>query len=160
MTAFQASVRSTARSTLAPELFQTQHLDLPLHPQQSVEGKNVHTTSQHWSTPAHLFDSVNPSSLKTKKIKWSSVSLLKQGVTQVAFSNQKKKSILAQLCTAVHTHTQKKIWNRVDCKRSEKRSKTHKRLKERFLIRQNRTKRANFRCNHLFRATYNTTENS
>ena len=35
---------------------------------------------------------------------------------------------------------QKKIWNRVDCQRSEKRSKTHKRLKERFLIRRNRTK--------------------
>ena len=30
------------------------------------------------------------------------------------------------------------------------------RLKERFLIRRNKTKRANFRCNHLFRATYNT----
>ena len=39
-------------------------------------------------------------------------------------------------------------------------SKTHKRLKERFLIRRNRTKHANFRCNHLFQATYNTTENS
>ena len=39
-------------------------------------------------------------------------------------------------------------------------SKTHKRLKERFLIRRNRTKRANFRCNYLFRSTYNTTENS
>ena len=39
-------------------------------------------------------------------------------------------------------------------------SKTHKRSKEHFLIRRNRTKRANFRCNHLFRATYNTTENS
>ena len=43
-----------------------------------------------------------------------------------------------------------KIWNRVDCQRSEKWSKTHKRLKERFLIRRNRTKRANFRCNHLW----------
>ena len=42
----------------------------------------------------------------------------------------------------------------------KKRSKTHKRLKERFLIRGNRTKCANFRCNHLFRGTYNTTENS
>ena len=41
-----------------------------------------------------------------------------------------------------------------------RRSKTHKRLKERFLIRRNRTKRANFRCNHLFQAMYNTTENS
>ena len=37
------------------------------------------------------------------------------------------------------------IWNRVDCQRSEKKkSKTHKRLKERFLIRRNKTKRANF----------------
>ena len=35
--------------------------------------------------------------------------------------------------------------------------KTRKRLKERFLIIRNRTKRANFRCNHLFRATYNRT---
>ena len=34
-------------------------------------------------------------------------------------------------------------------------SKTYKRLKERFLIRRNRTKHANFRCNHLFRAKYN-----
>ena len=42
----------------------------------------------------------------------------------------------------------------------KKRSKTHKRLKERFLIIPNRTKRANFRCNHLFRTTYSTTENS
>ena len=36
-----------------------------------------------------------------------------------------------------------------------KRSKTHKILKERFLIRRNRTKRANFRGSHLFQATYN-----
>ena len=43
----------------------------------------------------------------------------------------------------------------------QKRSKTHKRLKERFLIRRNRTKRANFPGNPLFQATYNnTTENS
>ena len=43
----------------------------------------------------------------------------------------------------------------------KKRSKTHKRLKECFLIRRNRTKRANFRGNLLFQATYNnTTENS
>ena len=40
------------------------------------------------------------------------------------------------------------------------RHKTHKRLKEHFFIRWNRTKHANFWCNHLFRATYNTTENS
>ena len=29
-----------------------------------------------------------------------------------------------------------------------------------FLKRRNRTKRANFRCNHLFQVTYNTTENN
>ena len=49
----------------------------------------------------------------------------------------------------------KKILNRVDCQRSEKESKTHKRLQERFLIQRNRTKRANFRGKPLFRATYN-----
>ena len=44
--------------------------------------------------------------------------------------------------------------------RRERRSKTYKRLQERFLIRRNRTKRAHFWCNHLSQATYNTTENS
>ena len=48
-----------------------------------------------------------------------------------------------------------KISNRVGCQRSEKRSKTHKRLKECFLIRWNRTKCANFRGKPLFQATYN-----
>ena len=43
---------------------------------------------------------------------------------------------------------------------NDNRSKTLKRLKERFLIRRNRTKRANFRCKRLFQATNNTTENS
>ena len=43
---------------------------------------------------------------------------------------------------------------------SSSRSKTRKRLKERFLIGRNRTKRANFRGSPLFQATYNnTTEN-
>ena len=37
----------------------------------------------------------------------------------------------------------------------KKRSKTHKRLKERFLIGRNMTKRANFRGSPLFQATYN-----
>ena len=37
----------------------------------------------------------------------------------------------------------------------KKRSKTHKRLKERFLIGRNRTKCANFRGSPLFQATYN-----
>ena len=37
----------------------------------------------------------------------------------------------------------------------KKRSKAHKRLKERFLIGRNRTKRANFRESPLFQATYN-----
>ena len=40
-----------------------------------------------------------------------------------------------QVITAI-----KKITNRVNCQRSEKRSKTHKRLKEQFLIRRNRNK--------------------
>ena len=47
------------------------------------------------------------------------------------------------------------IRNRVDCKRSgKKRSKTHKRLKQRFLIGRNRTERAHFRGSPLFQATY------
>ena len=54
----------------------------------------------------------------------------------------------------------KEIWNRVDCKRSEKRSKTHKRLKEHFLHGWNRTKRANFRGSPLFQATYNIKTNN
>ena len=49
----------------------------------------------------------------------------------------------------------KKNGNRVDCQRSEKRSKTHKGLKERFLIGRNRTKRGHFRGSPLFQATYN-----
>ena len=40
-------------------------------------------------------------------------------------------------------------------KRKKKRSKTHKRLKECFLIRQNRTKCANLQGSPLFQATYN-----
>ena len=39
------------------------------------------------------------------------------------------------------------------------RFKTHKRLKERFLSRRNRTKRANVRGSHLFQATYNNHKN-
>ena len=51
----------------------------------------------------------------------------------------------------------KKIWNRVDCQRSakEKNPKTHKRLKERFLIGRNTTKFAKFRGSPRFQATYN-----
>ena len=53
------------------------------------------------------------------------------------------------------------IWNRVVCQRSEERSRTQKRLKERFLNGQNRTKRANFQGKPPFQATYNNaTENS
>ena len=37
----------------------------------------------------------------------------------------------------------------------KKRSKTHKRLKERFLVRRKRTKRANFRGGPPFQARYN-----
>ena len=39
-------------------------------------------------------------------------------------------------------------------------SKTHERLKERFLIRRNGTKRANFRGSPLFQATYNKNNNN
>ena len=37
----------------------------------------------------------------------------------------------------------------------KRRSKTHKKLKERFLVGRNKTKRANFRRSPLFQATYN-----
>ena len=47
----------------------------------------------------------------------------------------------------------KKIWNRVDCQRSENRSETHKRFKERFLIGRNLKKRANFPGNLLLKRT-------
>ena len=58
-------------------------------------------------------------------------------------------------------HQKKKSWITAEIlELCNKRSKTHKKLKERVLIRRNRTKHANFRCNHLFRATYNITENS
>ena len=40
----------------------------------------------------------------------------------------------------------------------KKKSKTHKRLKERFLIRRNRTKRANFQGSHLSQATLEQTQ--
>ena len=49
---------------------------------------------------------------------------------------------------------QKPVWNRVDCQRSAKRSKTHKRLKRHFLIGRNRTKRAHFRGCPLSQAIY------
>ena len=42
-------------------------------------------------------------------------------------------------------------------KKKKKNSETHKRLKERFLIRRNKTKRANFRASPLFEATYKST---
>ena len=48
-----------------------------------------------------------------------------------------------------------RIWNRVDCQHSEKRSRTHKRLKECFLIGWNRRKHANFQGSPLFQAMYN-----
>ena len=51
-----------------------------------------------------------------------------------------------------------KILNRIDCQRSEKKkgSKTHTRLKKRFLTGRNRTKRASFQGSPLFQATYDT----
>ena len=55
-----------------------------------------------------------------------------------------------------------KVWPMIadSSKSDDLQTARHKRLKERFLIRRNRTKRANFRGNPLFQATYNTTENS
>ena len=64
-----------------------------------------------------------------------------------------------------HSMSEEDLEKRMKKKKSEteltasvlkkKRSKTHKRLKERFLIRRNRTTRANFRRSRLFQATYN-----
>ena len=65
------------------------------------------------------------------------------------------RSVSLNLSDSLHLISSKFISNRVDCQRSEKRSKTHKRLTERLLILQNRTKRANFRRSPLFQATYN-----
>ena len=53
------------------------------------------------------------------------------------------------------THKQKKLSLFYTNYTQAKRSKTHRRLKERFLIGRNRTKRANFRGSPLFQATYN-----
>ena len=47
------------------------------------------------------------------------------------------------------------IWNWVDCQCSEKDPKHTRDYRERFLIRQNRTKHANFRGSPLFQAMYN-----
>ena len=48
-----------------------------------------------------------------------------------------------------------RCWRRLESSTLSSRSKTHKRLKERFLIGGNRTKRANFRGSPLFQARYN-----
>ena len=54
-----------------------------------------------------------------------------------------------------HTHKQKKSETELTANVLKKRSKTHKRLKERFLVGPNRTKRANFRGSPLYHAMYN-----
>ena len=58
-----------------------------------------------------------------------------------------------------HSQKQKKIWNRVDCQRSEKRSETHKRFKRTLLIGKNKTKCVNFWGSpfffSFFKAIYN-----
>ena len=64
------------------------------------------------------------------------------------------KMIRPEWCTSFckSCYTEKKIWYRVDCQHSEKRSKTHKRLKRTFF---NWTKQANFQGSPLFQAAYN-----
>ena len=49
----------------------------------------------------------------------------------------------------------KKIWNRIDCQRSEKKIHNTQEIKRTFLIGRNRTKRAHFRGSPLFQAMYN-----
>ena len=61
---------------------------------------------------------------------------------------------------AVSTEKSKIMTNSTNNISADISSKTHKRLKECFLIKLNRTKCANFRGNPLFQAIYNTTENS
>ena len=77
--------------------------------------------------------------------------------TRILFS----KSCKALINISAHQSTSKKSETELTASVLKKISKTHERLKERFLIRQNRTKRANFRGKPLFQATYNNaTENS
>ena len=60
------------------------------------------------------------------------------------------------ICTIVRLLILKKIWNRADCQSSEKKKiQTHRKLKEPFLIRWNRTKCADFWGRPLFQAMYN-----
>ena len=62
-----------------------------------------------------------------------------------------KTSVVCLKCVCFgFTPMRKGLWDRI----SIFRSKTHKRLKERFLIGRNRTKRAHFRGSPLFQATY------
>ena len=49
----------------------------------------------------------------------------------------------------------KQSWLPAFCKKKKKKSKIDKRLKQSFLFRRNRTKRANFRGSPLFQSTYN-----
>ena len=60
----------------------------------------------------------------------------------------------------IWTKDRRKIWNRVDWKRSEKKIQNTQEIKRTLFNKTEQDKRANFRCNHLFQATYNTTENS
>ena len=70
---------------------------------------------------------------------------------EMDYTVQKKKKSLKYVhrCGKVSEHE----IVRVKCEGN--RSKTHKRLKEHFLMGQNRTQRANFRGSPLFQATYN-----
>ena len=95
---------------------------------------------------------VNHSSRK-QKLK-TSTSLLCE-FTRIGHELQLVSHLSHQKPRSVHRCFTSKHWNRIDCKHSGKRSKTHKRSKECFLIGQNRTKHAHFWGSHLFQATYN-----
>ena len=64
-------------------------------------------------------------------------------------------SSLFTLISSAETYFSQKNLKQLTASVVKKDPKTHKRLKENFLIRRNRTKCANFRGNPLFQATYN-----
>ena len=69
--------------------------------------------------------------------------------TSCPCAGQKPWNLSQQICEVNYSKKKKKNWNRVDHQHSEKRSKTHKRLKECFLVGRNRTK-----CANVFRKSF------
>ena len=106
---------------------------------------NIHPRNQH-SLPCQLLHihNVLPSTTK-RNLHLATLKKIKE----------KHSHYISYMYTTINLVNMKKIWNKVDCQHSEKRSKTHKRLKECFLIGRNRTKHANFWGSPLFQATYN-----